>query len=883
MKKVTIIAVSVIGILFILILLAPFIFKDKIATLFKEQINNQLTANVDYGNVSLSLIKTFPHFDFAVEELTISKNQDTLLKIDKTHFVIDVMSVWKGKEYDIIQLSIERPIVNAKINREGIANWDIVKRDSTAKTADSTSSIKLSIRSYSLNEATISYSDIPAGMNLLCENLNYSGKGTLDGKNAEFSHLLEIGQTTFSQKGINYLSKASLTAKSNTRWEGELNKITLNESTIKVNNLAIDLNGSLSTFDSLTALDIKLATPKTDFKTILSLIPAFYQKDFDQIKTKGEFTLSGEIKGNIKGEELPAMNLQLTVRQGFLQYPKLPSSIDKIALDLKITKPIGAADLLTVDARQVHLEIGGNPIDGSIFLSTPLSDPNIKTALKGKLDLGTIQSIYPLDNVKKLEGLATADINLTARKSDVMNKRYHQIQANGYLQAQGVKYEAKSGGYPIAVEQLDLQFNPRNVTISTCKAAAASSQIEAKGTLDNFLEYILGEDTIYAQLDVNCNQVIAAEWMSPTDNNAQAVEKKENEKKNTNTAAAYFRVPENIHFSGKAAIGKFDYDKIVLENVKANWQMADSRLTLQSLSANALDGQLSLKGYYDSKIVNKPIAALDYSMQNMDIQKVYKQVGMAEKIAPVMKHLKGTFNANIALDIPLSETMEVNYNQLSGEGRIQVPLIQLVDVPLLKQIGQVAKVPGLQQPEAKNINLSLKVSDGKIIVQPYTIPFGNGYKATVDGSHSLDNNINYAIRLDVPGKELSQATGLIQQYIPPVPGISFSMPETVNFYLRATGSYENPKVVIEKVSADGKSSIQDAITDRLKEEAKKLEEEAKRRAKEEAEKLQKELQDKAKSETDRLKKEAERQAREAAEKAKREAEKGIRDLFKFPK
>jgi hypothetical protein len=256
---------------------------------------------------------------------------------------------------------------------------------------------------------------------------------------------------------------------------------------------------------------------------------------------------------------------------------------------------------------------------------------------------------------------------------------------------------------------------------------------------------------------------------------------------------------------------------------------------------------------------------------------------MAEKIAPVMKHLKGTFNANIALDIPLSETMEVNYNQLSGEGRIQVPLIQLVDVPLLKQIGQVAKVPGLQQPEAKNINLSLKVSDGKIIVQPYTIPFGNGYKATVDGSHSLDNNINYAIRLDVPGKELSQATGLIQQYIPPVPGISFSMPETINFYLRATGSYEKPKVVIEKVSADGKSSIQDAITDRLKEEAKKLEEEAKRRAKEEAEKLQKELQDKAKSETDRLKKEAERQAREAAEKAKREAEKGIRDLFKFPK
>lgn len=883
MKKVTIIAASVISIIFILLLLTPVLFKDKIATLFKAQINNQLTAKVDYGDVSLSLINTFPHFAFAVEELTISQNQDTLLKIKKTQFVIDVMSVWEGKEYDIIQLSLEEPIVKAKINQEGIANWDIVKKDSTQETADSTSPLRLSIRFYSIKDATVSYSDIPAGMNLFCENLNYSGKGKLDGKNAEFSHLLEIGQTTFRKNGVDYLSKVNLTANSKTMLEGELNKITLDESTIKVNNLEVNLNGSVRVYDSLTNLDLKLATPKTDFKTILSLIPAFYQKDFDQIKTKGEFTFTGEINGNIKAEELPAMNLQLTVRQGFLQYPNLPTSIEKIALDLKIAKPQGAADLVTVDARQVYLEIGGNPIDGNIFLSTPLSDPNIKTTLKGKLDLGTIQAIYPLENVKKLEGVASADINLAARKSDVINKRYQQIQADGYIQAQDVKYEAKSGGYPVAVKQLDLQFNPRNVTVSSFKATAASSELEAKGTLDNFLEYILGEDTIYAQLDVNCNQVIAAEWMPPSDNNAQAVEKTENEKKNTNTGASYFKVPGNIHFSGKAAIGKLNYDKIILENVKANWQMADSRLTLQTLSANALDGQLSLKGFYDSKTENKPFATLDYSMQNMDIQKVYKQVGMAEKIAPVIKHVKGTFNANISLDIPLSETMEVNYNQLSGEGRIQVPLIQLVDVPLLKQIGQIAKVPGLQQPEARNISLSLKISDGQITVQPYTIPFGNGYKATVEGSHSLDNNMNYAIRLDVPGKELSQATGLIQQYIPPIPGISFKMPETVNFYLRATGSYEKPKVVIEKVSADGKSSIQDAITDRLKEEAKKLEEEAKRRAKDEAEKLQKELQDKAKAETDRLKKEAERQAREAAEKAKREAEKGIRDIFKFPK
>jgi uncharacterized protein involved in outer membrane biogenesis len=64
------------GILLVLLLAfviaAPFIFKDKIIAMVKEETNKNLNAVVDFGEFDLTLISSFPDFTLSVNNVSVA-------------------------------------------------------------------------------------------------------------------------------------------------------------------------------------------------------------------------------------------------------------------------------------------------------------------------------------------------------------------------------------------------------------------------------------------------------------------------------------------------------------------------------------------------------------------------------------------------------------------------------------------------------------------------------------------------------------------------------------------------------------------------------------------------------------------------------------------
>src|ERR1043166_5940200 len=58
-------------ILILLLITAPFIFKDKIVAIVKEQANKNLNAKVDFGEFDLSLFSSFPDFRFNIKNVSV--------------------------------------------------------------------------------------------------------------------------------------------------------------------------------------------------------------------------------------------------------------------------------------------------------------------------------------------------------------------------------------------------------------------------------------------------------------------------------------------------------------------------------------------------------------------------------------------------------------------------------------------------------------------------------------------------------------------------------------------------------------------------------------------------------------------------------------------
>jgi len=89
-------------------------------------------------------------------------------------------------------------------------------------------------------------------------------------------------------------------------------------------------------------------------------------------------------------------------------------------------------DKTIAEISRFHFVLAGNPFDLSLAMATPLSDPAVSAAAKGKIDLGKLQQAIPLDSIT-LNGLLDISLDLAGRMSMIENKEYEKFRAVGDL------------------------------------------------------------------------------------------------------------------------------------------------------------------------------------------------------------------------------------------------------------------------------------------------------------------------------------------------------------------------------------------------------------------------------------------------------------------
>lgn len=877
------------GIFLLLLIMAviavPFLFKDKINAKVKEEINNQLNATVDYGDFSLSLIRSFPNFSFSLDNFSVvGKDEfkgDTLAFVKNFNFTIDLMSVINGAQYKILALNIVEPNVNAKVNYEGKANWDIMKPKKETAASTSSTNFSAEIKKTKIQKGEIIYDDKKGGTFAQIHDLNFEGGGDVTQDLYDLVTKTSVAELTVKSGGVAYLSKAKLDAVLNLSIDKPNSKYTFKENTISLNELALQFDGFVQPKKDETNLDVNFKAKQTEFKNILSLIPAVYAKDFAQIKTSGSLALDGSVKGTYAGENYPAFNLNLKVNNGMFQYPSLPVAVKNIFIASVISKPQGVLDLTNVDVSKLRLEAGRDPVEGKIKIKTPVSDPDVEADITGKVDLANVPKFYPLEDVRTISGLLAMNLSFKGKKSDVDAKKYENIRAAGNAKISNLVYDSKSTPMPVRVSDMQMTFNPQNVTLNNLNAVLGKSDFHATGTLDNFMAYSFGKGDLLGSLKIISGVFDANEWLKKDENSTA--------KTNDTSKTEYFKVPAHIDFTADASVGKIYYEKIVLENVKGEVTVRDEALDLKNLFANVMGGNATISAKYDTKHKDYPDVSFTYDINNFDIQKTYNTVELSSKIAPVIKHIQGNFSSDLKGSGKLNRDMSVDYNSLLGDGRVEIPSAKIVDLPILQKVTEVAKIPALQNLQMNDAWTILKFKNGRVYSDPKDFKFGNGYNMNVGGSNGFDQSLDYDMRLDVPTSQLGPAQSLAQNMLAKVPGVNASLPDVVGFLFKVTGTATKPNVQLKKVLAGG-NSAKDIVTNAAEDLKKNAEEEAKKqadalkqKAEEELQKQKQALEQQAKEAAEKAKRDAEQKAKEAADKAKKEAEKKLKDALKWPK
>ena len=466
LKKIAKITGITLGALILILFIAPFIFKGKIIAIAKEQINKNINANVDFKDLSLSFFRHFPRVSVALEELQVVGTdvfaKDTLISAKEIDVAVNLFSVIGGKNMKIYSVNIDQPRIHAIVTKEGKANWDIAKPDTAAPAAEDTaaaSPFQMNLHHYAINNAYVKYDDATTGMSTELVNLTHEGSGDFTSDLFTLQTNTKADAVTFIYGGIPYLNKTQTGIDLDVEVDTKNSKYTWKTDEIALNGLKLATEGFFQLVnDSTYNMDITFKAPSTDFKSILSLIPAVYQQDFEKIKTSGKALFNGFVKGTMSNTQIPAYNINLDIQDGFFQYPDLPKPVKNINIQLKVNNPDGVTDNTVIDIPKGHIEFGTDPFDFKVLLKKPMTDRYIEAAAKGKLDLAGITQFIKLDAGTKLAGTVDADVQAKGNLAVVQQQKPGEFFAKGYIDINKLYYASKDFPQPIQNTSARINF-----------------------------------------------------------------------------------------------------------------------------------------------------------------------------------------------------------------------------------------------------------------------------------------------------------------------------------------------------------------------------------------------------------------------------------------
>lgn len=490
MKKIVRKTLKITGITLLVLIVAafliPIIFKKQITALVKKEINNSLTAKVDFKDVSLSLFRHFPKISISLDELHVTGTDefagDTLISTKTFDASVNLISAIRGKDIKVYGVYLESPRIHALVNKEGKANWDIAKDDgdtSAAASADSTpSEFKMSLKQYRISDGYIYYKDESSNMSAEISGLDHEGSGDFTSDVFTLSTNTKADAVNFTYESIPYLANTSTIIDADIEVDNSTSKYTFKTDDIALNNLKLNAEGFFQLAnDSTYNMDIKFNTPGNEFKDILSLVPGIYKQDFDKIKTSGQASLNGFVKGTYSPQQMPAYDVNLGIKDGFFQYPDLPKPVKNIQLAMHVNNPDGKMDNTVIDISKGHVEMDNEPFDFKVLFKNPETIQYIDANAKGKLDLANLSKFVKLDEGTKLAGLIRADIFAKGNMSALQNQQ-GDFTAGGFLDIANLFYASSAFPQPIQNGNMKVQVENSGGIADNTSVNIASGHIE---------------------------------------------------------------------------------------------------------------------------------------------------------------------------------------------------------------------------------------------------------------------------------------------------------------------------------------------------------------------------------------------------------------------
>ena len=828
--RVLAIAGSFVALVLVLLLVLPYLFRDRIAARVKAEVNRSVNARVEWQDVGLTFFRDFPNLTLRLDELTVAGigrfEGDTLASVGHLGVALDLPSVLRnvvggGAPIVVRSIALDRPRLRLIKLEDGAANWDITRDTATAaQRPEAAKPVAISLRRFEITDAAVALDNRQAGLKASLAGFEQSLTGDFSRSQVVIRTEAHSDTVNVTFAGIPYLNRVTLDLEADVQADLNRKSFTLKDTELRLNDLQLAVSGTAAMAGDDLAIDLAFDTPSTNFRHILSLVPAIYANDFQSVKTSGAIAVSGRVEGRYGEKAFPSFVLNAKVDNGAFQYPDLPLPARDIFMDLAIANPGGDADSTVVRLDRFHVRLGSDPVDATMVLRTPVSDPDLDLRVEGKVDLADVRRTVKLEGIDELAGTVAADATVRTRMSYIDSAQYDRVDARGTVDIGNLTVKGENLPQPLAIQQASLQLAPQKAELRSFRGTVGSSDLQASGSLENLLGFALRDDVLRGSATLRSNRFNLDEWRSG-EGDLQIIP-----------------VPPRLDFALDATVAQLTYDKLKMSNARGRLRIKDQRITLENFRLNTLGGEIGVTGFYETTSPAKPTFDVGLKMTKVDIPAAFEALTTVQRLAPVAKYAQGNFSTDLKLHGALGKDMMPLFDGLDGRGSLQTSQLVLEDFPALEKVVDVTKLQFLDNPTMRALRTAFQIRDGRLHVEPFAVNIGKT-TMNVSGSNGLDQSLQYALTLKVPRSELGTAAnqavaGLVSRA--GGAGIDLQAAQEIELGIQLGGTVTNPSVkadvgsVVASVKEETERAVRDAATQKLSAEKAKLVQDAEQRA-----------------------------------------------------
>jgi AsmA protein len=408
-----------VGITFLIILslmfLTPIIFAERLKEEIKKTANAKLNGELNYSDANVSFFNHFPSLTLTLTDFNLKGStpfqKEKLITAKEVSFGINLSSLVFSKSINIDEIYLSNSVINIKVDKKGNANYNVYIAK-TKKAEKDSSDTALKLEKIEIINSQFVYDDQSADIHVDAFGFNYLGNGDLSKDVFDLYSKAKIDKLNIIYEKEPYLMNKKVDGDLITKVNVNSLSFVFEQNNLKINQLLVDFKGKFDFLKDGYNMDFVIKSNNSNLYDVFTAFPPKYISWLKKTELKGKTDLLLTLKGKyIASKNMgPDLNLDLKIKDGFINYDKSAFPVSNLNLDLSTKIPSLNPELLIVDTKNLSLNIQKDYLKAR-FYTKGMSNPDINATLNTKIDLEKLIKGLGIPNVE-LKGLLIGEGNI---------------------------------------------------------------------------------------------------------------------------------------------------------------------------------------------------------------------------------------------------------------------------------------------------------------------------------------------------------------------------------------------------------------------------------------------------------------------------------------